>query len=174
MICHNGFIYFVGGNTQSVEKYEISSQKFTKLCPINAPERKFPILYVNNNFLYAFFGMEGNNYIESIERVNLKNPKSKWEMVMYKPQNLDLKMIGCGIVPLTDNQILLCGGKSADKVRKCCLRYDFQSFTFTPWEEAPFADGVYFGESLLVDLEEGNFGHFNLNKNENFFKVSLN
>ena len=175
MICHNGFIYFVGGNTQVVEKYEIASQKFTKLCPLQVVERKYPILYVHNNFLYAFFGKSKDAYIDSIEKVNLKNQKSKWEYVMYKTSGSDinLKMYGAGILPSGEGQILFCGGKTANGVSQACINYDFANFIFKPWPSARFEEGMYFGESVLIDLEDGNFGHFNINKKDNFFKASI-
>ena len=173
MICHNGFIYFVGGNTNNVEKYEISSQKFIKLYSMQSKQRFHPILYVHKNFLYAFFGESLSSNETTVERLNLKNVKSKWEYVSIQSVGVDIsQMMSCsGILPVGENQILFIGGKRTKSVTKEIVMFDFSNFSFNTWPNEMLNEEMYFGESLLINLEEGKYGHFNLNKHNSFINL---
>lgn len=173
MICHNGFIYFVGGNTQNVEKYEISSQKYIKLNSMLSRQRLNPILYVHKNLLYAFFGKSLNSNDPTLERLNLKNIKGRWEYVSIQSFGVDVSqlMSNSGILPINENQILFIGGKTTKSVSKDIVNFDFSNFSFNPWPNEKLNEEMYFGESLLINLEEGKYGHFNLNKLNSFINL---
>lgn len=174
MYAHNDFIFFVGGNTSSVERFDCKSLKFTKLSSSLTDERNNPVLYVYNNYLYTFFGTRKGEYLDTVERLNLKNVKSKWEVVAYlkKPKDLDLKMIGCGIIQSGEKEIYLFGGKSDNGLKNTCLKFDFGNNSFESLDLL-LEDEIYFHESVLSDLGDFSYGQFNLDKSENFFRIQL-
>jgi N-acetylneuraminic acid mutarotase len=173
MFYHNDFIFVVGGSTNTTEKFDTKTLKWTKLASLVTEERLNPVLYVHNNYLYAFFGIKNGTYLDSVEKLNLKNVKSKWELVPYKKiKEMDLKMIGCGIITSGDKEIYLFGGKSKDGLKNSAVKFDFSSNSFDK-VDLVLEDGIYFHESLLADLGDSSYGQFNTDKNENFFKVQL-
>lgn len=137
-------------------------------------ERLNPVLFVNSNYLYAFFGISRGNYIETVERLNIKNSKSKWEVVAYskKAKDLDLKMSGCGIIQSGEKEIYLFGGRGQSGLRNTAIKFDFNANQFDK-VDLVLEDGIYFHESVLCDLGEHSYGQFNMDKNENFFKIQL-
>jgi len=174
MIYYNGYIYFVGGSSKTTERFDLKEFKFVRLNELNCEIRFNPTLYVHSNFLYAYFGSNSRGeYLDSIEKLNLKSPKSRWEVVPYKnSKNCDLKMSGCGLVTGEDKSIYFFGGKGKDGLKSSIYRFDFKSFS---WEkvEASLEEPISFPESLLADLGGNTYGHFNIEKAENFFKIQL-
>jgi hypothetical protein len=174
MIYWNDSIFVVGGNTSAVEKYDFKTQKWIKLMSLPYEDIFRPILYVYNNYLYCFFGQKKDNYVDYIQRMNLKNNKSKWEVVPYKNnEKIDLKVIGCGIIPNTDNTILFLGGKGKDGLRRDAFNFDlltnsFQKSTILLEKES------YFNESIMVELDKGIYGHFDTECGEHFLRLLNN
>jgi hypothetical protein len=167
MLLHDNFIYVVGGSdTNTCEKYNLQTSAWIKLNSLQSGATQRSILLVKNNFLYAFFGILAGEYVDHIERLNLKNLKSKWEYVSYKnPDNIDLKMIGSGIIEIGDSEIYMFGGKTKDEVKNTAISYDFKDNTFRKLDLA-LEDGTYFMESKLLRFGNDTYGQFNLNKDD--------
>lgn len=173
MICHQDNIYVVGGNTNACEKYDLKNKTWTIMPSLLSEERQSPILIVNGNFLYAFFGLTNGEYTDTIERINLKNPRSKWEILPYqKSKEMSLKFIGGAIIEENDREILILGGKSEQGLRKVAIKFNFSNCNFTH-TEISLEDGTYFHESSLTKLDKFSYGHFEADKNENFLKLQL-
>jgi hypothetical protein len=174
MIYHNENIFVVGGHsTNTTEKYDIKTQKWTKLSNLNYDEKQRPILYVYNNFLYAFFGYKNGSYVDTIERINTKNSKAKWEIIPYKnPEKLDLKLIGCGILPENDTCVIFLGGK-AKEARRNAFKFDFSCNTFSSSPIELDKEAV-FQESALIELEKNVFGHFDNEEGDHFLRLLNN
>lgn len=167
MLYHDNFIYVVGGtNNNSCEKFDLKTSKWVKLNNLNLDERINPILFAKKNYLYAFFGMKGGEYIDIVERLNLKTLKSKWEIVAYKnPENLNLKMLGCGIMDVSENEIYMFGGKSTEGVKNDCVSFDFNTLAFSS-VDMHLDDGTYFMESKLMSLGNNTYGQYNMYKDD--------
>jgi hypothetical protein len=173
MVCDGDFIYVVGGyNNSSCEKYDLKGMKWIKLNNL-FDERRNPVLHIYKNFLYCFFGVKNNQYTDTVERLNIKNTsKAKWEIVAYKnPSNMDLKIMGCGIVEVNEHEIFLFGGKKADTIKKDLFKFNFINYTFTPL--AVLEDEVYFHESHLIPIGDKTFAQFSLGKTDHFFKAQI-
>ena len=165
MIGYNDKIYCIGGmNNNKNEYYDIKDLKWELMPNLNVTERQFPMLYINNNFLYAFCGLKNNITLNSIERINLNNLSSGWNFVNYKnPENLDINIYGCGIIPFDDNVILLVGGKNNNEIFKKVFKYNFKNDSFHKSGYYTFIDfgidfPVYFRENLLHNLNDNQFG----------------
>ena len=112
MIAQGNEIFVVGGDdTNTVEKYNIRENKWIVLsCMLK--KRSNPMLAIDNGYLYAFFGRgKFGQYPESIERLNIKNNSSIWEMILFSnPNNVDTRCYGCATHQV-DELIYFFGGK---------------------------------------------------------------
>lgn len=170
---HQDMIYVIGGNNNTCEKYDMKTMKWSKMPSLISDDRKNSILYVHGNFLYAFFGIVKGEYSDTIERINIKNVRSKWEIVPYQKQkDMNLKFIGGGIIEENDREIYIFGGKSDEGLRKKAIKFNFSNLTFSS-TEIVLDEGTFFQESLLIKLDESSYGLFNSDKNENFLKIQL-
>ena len=113
MMAYDNEIYAVGGeNLNSVEKYDIEKDEWIEIDSM-IKKRSNAMLAIYNDYLYAFFGKgeNENNYPESIERVNISNNSSFWEMIVYNnPNNINTKLYGCGLYQI-EELIYFFGGK---------------------------------------------------------------
>ena len=165
MIGYNDKIYCIGGlNNNKNEYYDIKELKWELMPNLNINERQFPMLYIYNNFLYAFCGLKNNIITNTIEKINLNNLSSGWNFVNYKnPENLDINIYGCGIIPFEDNSILLFGGKNNNEIIKKVVKYNFKDDSFHKsgyYTSLDFGINfpVYFRENLLHNLNNNQFG----------------
>jgi hypothetical protein len=175
MIYYNNAIYVVGGyKSNTCEKYDLKTMKWTKLSNLSVEERQNSVLFVQNNYLYSFFGYSIGSYLDSVEKLKLTNQKAKWEIVPYK--NLDkinLKLIGCGFVRLDDHSVIFLGGRNNNEQRRQSFKFDFSTSTFS-LTDIYLEDSPYFQESALEELSESSYGHFDNEVGDNFLKIQIN
>ena len=104
MISEDKYIYIIGGeDNNTVERYDIENDIWD-ILPSMISKRMYPILYINNGYLYAFFGkFKNGEYPCSIERLNLNNNneniKPAWEMILFSnPKNIDVRIYGSAVL----------------------------------------------------------------------------
>ena len=117
MIGYNNEIFAVGGeDNNSVEKYDILKDSWIEISSL-IKKRSNAMLAIENGFLYVFFGKgEEGKYPESIERLNITNNNSVFEMILYSnPNNIDTRLYGCGLFQI-DEMIYFLGGKCNEKI----------------------------------------------------------
>ena len=155
---NNKYIYAVGGeNTNSVERYDIENDIWETL-PNMISKRMYPILYIKNEYLYAFFGKyKSGEYPCSIERLNissisgLSNPC--WEMIMFSNQkDIDLRYYGCALHEI-DGLLYFFGGKCNEKSSNKILFYNFEQ-KFIEQDDSELAWKEYFRENMFHRLGE--------------------
>jgi hypothetical protein len=173
IISYDDCIYVVGGNENNTcERFDFKTGKWNKINNLFSEERKNPVLHVYNGFLYCFFGMKGNIYLDTVERLSLKTAKAKWEIVAYHNfDNIDLGMIGCGIIQQNDNEILLFGGKKGDEIRDTLIKFNFRNMSFISLSNID--DKVYFHESKFIQIAPKFYAQFSLGKTDHFFRAQI-
>ena len=73
LIANGEYVFLVGGNNNKTERYNIKEKKFESLGELKFIQKR-PILFIYNNYLYSFFGMnENNQIIDKVQRRNIKN-----------------------------------------------------------------------------------------------------
>jgi len=155
------------------EKFDIKNEKWTKLGSMKAEERQKPILYITGMWLYAFFGYQAGNYVDSIERLNIKTAKGKWESVPFTNNSKErLGMIGSAIIEKSEDEIYLLGGKNNAGVRRDVFSFNFTTAAFTLCE-FKMEEGSFFNESVFLKLNEKDHALFNENGNQ-VLKLNLN
>lgn len=175
MIGNEDYIYAIGGyKTNTCEKFNLSTQTWETMPSLSLGERMHPILFVYNKHLYAFFGHSSEKFLDTVERINLSSPNAKWEIVAYNnPDHLNLKMYGCGIVPMKD-QIFFFGGKTENDIMRSVFSFLFDTNTFLECpDQVDYA--VYFKENLLHPLLNEQYGNINEgDKNALCLQVNVN
>lgn len=173
MIQYQDFIYSIGGyGTNTCERYDLKEHKWVKLAKLISDERQNPTLYIQGMWLYAFFGYNQGGYVDSIERLNIKSQKSKWEKVMYtNPDKINVGFVGAGIIP-RDDTIILLGGQDSSGPKTSVTQFNFTSNTLSTCE-FNLEEEAYFKESNFIKFEDEDYGLFNEKANQ-LLKLSLN
>jgi hypothetical protein len=158
MISEGKYIYALGGeDLNSVERYDIENDIWEVLPPMIC-KRMYPILHVNNGYLYAFFGKYKNgDYPCSIERLNINNTdnniKPAWEMVIFSnPKNLDVRIYGSALLEYS-GMLYFFGGKINETTSNKIFFYNFETRIFEK-EDTEVLWYEYFRENKLYPINE--------------------
>lgn len=178
MIGINNYIFSVSGfNSKSVEKYEISTNQWISLAPLELSFSWPGLLFTENQFLYVFGGLceIANNPNKKIYKMNISNPDSNWEGIDI---NSDLPKIPfySGYVQIDDKNILVLGGKfsSAENNMDKCFKYDFGSNSFNQDSEFKLPNREVFNGKNFCNLGGGLFGEFSGFSYNKFYLVDTN
>ena len=158
MIADGKYIYVAGGeDLNSVERYDIENNIW-EILPNMISKRMYPILYIDNGYLYAFFGKyKSGEYPCSIERLNISGisglSKPSWELIMFSNQkNIDLRYYGCALHEI-NGLLYFFGGKCNEKSTNKILFYNFEK-KFIEQDDSNLLWKEYFRENKLYKLGE--------------------
>lgn len=178
----NNTVICLGGNkTKSVESYyndDILSNFFkkkfkklpiqnktkntwVKLPDLNAERTECPFIFLDNKYLYGFFGYDSSNkkYLDSIERINLENP-SNWEYINYKSgNNVTVLRKAHSIVKFTDTDLLLLGGYDGN------TDSPYENFSFFNLKKNEFSSN----DKKFPEITKNKCYNFQKNSNSNPF-----
>ena len=103
-IYDKNYIYSVGGVDSNTEEIYNMEKDYWENLPQMNYKRIYPILYIYNDYLYAFFGKNKafREYPTAIERLNInysdENNRHLWETIEFNnPRNIDLRYYGCAV-----------------------------------------------------------------------------
>ena len=86
------YIFIVGGDTKSVELFDIERQKVTLDSELNEIRNECTLFCLNDSILYAISGININgNYVKSIEKCNLRAAEREWKMVKLKKTEIQIQ-----------------------------------------------------------------------------------
>ena len=164
-------IYCIGGKDADCEKYDFETNSWTMLPKLNFIQQN-PILYVHNNILYSFFGDDENgNKIDHIQKLNLKNVKSKWTSLFYNRNGCNLKMVGCGIIKINENCIYFFGGKTESGISKDAIEFDFSNMKASR-TSCSLGQNAYFKDSMMIKISDEKYGNYSMDKDHPLIIVS--
>lgn len=138
LIQDEDFIYILGGeNNKTCEMFHIVDKSCHSLPSLIGPRANgYPYLY-KNTMIYFISGFKSeifkNETCESIERLTLRNETSVslglhkfyWEKVNFiNNSGIDVLIDCYGILPITDNYIMLFGGYSNRKSKRILMMFD--------------------------------------------------
>ena len=156
MVSDDNYIYVAGGeDLNSVERYDIENDIWD-ILPNMICQRMYPILYIYQDYLYAFFGKNKNGgYPCTIERLNINNNsgigKPHWELLNFSnTKNLDLNYYGCALHEIS-GLLYFFGGKCNEETTNKIFFYNFES-KFIEKEESDLLWKEYFRENKLHKL----------------------
>ena len=172
MIGINDCIYCVSGfNNKNVEKYEISSNTWTSLVPLELSFSWPGLLFIENKFLYVFGGLceMASAPNKRIYKMDI-NSQDKWVGIDIN-SNLPKIPFYSGFVQLSDKNILVLGGKNSSIENNLdkCFMYDFGSNNYTENNEYKLPNREVFNGKKFCDLGGGMFGEFSCFSSYNKF-----
>jgi hypothetical protein len=171
LFAYENSIYCIGGKETDCEKYDFQTNTWTILPKLNFVQEN-PVLYVHNNILYSFFGNDENGKkCDNIQKLNIKNNKSKWMNVIYNRNECDLKISGCGIVKINENCIYFFGGKTDSGISKSAIEFDFSTMKANK-TSCSLTQSAYFKDSLMLKVSGDKYGNYSMNKDYPLILVS--
>jgi hypothetical protein len=171
LLAFENSIYCIGGKDMECEKYDFDTNTWTNLPKLNFVQEN-PVLYVHNNILYSFFGNDENGKkSDNIQKLNIKNPKSKWLNVVYNRNGLNLKMSGCGIIKINENCIYFFGGKTEDGISKDAIEFDFSSMRANK-TKCQLGQSAFFKDSLMLKVSGDQYVNYSMDKENPIILVS--
>ena len=159
MISEDKYIYIIGGeDNNTVERYDIENDIWD-ILPSMISKRMYPILYINNGYLYAFFGkFKNGEYPCSIERLNLNNNneniKPAWEMILFSnPKNIDVRIYGSTVLDYNGMLYFFGGNVNGINTNKIFF-YNFERRIIENEEETELTWYESFRENKLHQIGE--------------------
>jgi len=172
LFAYNNQIFVVGGDGLECEKYDIINNQWSTL-PNLSFKQVYPVLYVHNDILYSFFGInENERKTDDAQKLILKNNRGKWTKVVYKRNGCDLKVYGCGIAKTNDNCVLFLGGMDDKGIRKDAIQFDFSDLSASK-TEFMLEENAYFKDSVLLKLSPKVYGNFSIEETNPFLKIKF-
>ena len=131
------------------------------------------MLYVHNDILYSFFGIDENTKkTDNAQKLNLKNSRGKWMKLNYKRNGCNLFMFGCGLAKFDENSILFMGGMDDNGMRKEAIKFDFNNLTASKTHYIMDQE-AYFKDSVLLKLSSKGYGNFSIDDTNPFLKIHM-
>ena len=172
LFAYDNQIFVIGGDRLECEKYDINKNEWSTL-PNLSFKQIYPVLYVHNDILYSFFGIDENiRKTDSVQKLNLKNNKAKWQKVIYKKNKCNLCVFGCGIAKINENCVLFLGGMDDNGIRDEAIQFDFNNLTAKKTEFL-LEEKAYFKDSVLLRLSPNDFGNFSIEETNPFLKIKF-
>ena len=172
LFAYNDQIFVVGGDKLECERFDINKNEWN-ILPNIIFKQIYPVLYVHNDILYSFFGIDENiRKTDNVQKLNLKNNKAKWQKLLYKKNKCNLCVYGCGIAKIDDNSILFLGGMDDNGVRDESIQFDFNNLSAKK-TEFYLEEKAYFKDSVLLRLSANDFGNFTIEETNPFLKIKF-
>ena len=168
MIGNKGKIYVIGGYcSNKCEVYDIASKTWSEIPDLIEKERQRSMLFIDNNFLYCFMGRTQNDFLTSVERLNLDNVSAGWESIIVNTGNerINLKFYGAGIIRTNNNnKIFFIGGKKEKRnkeegFKRSIFEFSFDDFKMTK-SDFKIENDLIFVENKLFSMDESDCGNF--------------
>ena len=176
MIGINDKIYSVSGfNNKNVEKYEITSNSWISLMPLEVSFSWPGLLFTENKYLYVFGGLCEivNSANKKMYKMDISLPEGKWESIDIN-SNLPKIPFYSGYVQIDDKNLIVLGGKfsSIENNMDKCFKFDFGSNSFNQDEEYKLPNREIFNGKKYYDLGGGLFGEFSCFSYSKFYLVN--
>ena len=177
-LCIKDDLYAISGNNETkCEKYSLISKKNNSLPDTNHPRINSGISFVNNEYIYLFFGQFCDN---SIERLNLKdnnyNSNEKWEIIKINKINGFNDGIICleKFVTFLDdyNNIIIFGGQDYynGKKNKSIIGFNLDNSNLNIIGKID-SSALYMTQ--YINLDESIFAIYDMDNGLHFFNKEL-
>ena len=172
LFAHDNQIFVVGGDRLECEKYDINTNEWS-ILPSLAFKQIYPVLYVHDDVLYSFFGIDEKfKKTDNAQKLNFKNARSKWTKLAYKKNECNLCLYGCGIAKINENCILFLGGMDDNGIRQDAVQFDFTNLTANKTDFI-IEEKAYFKDSVLLKLSPKTYGNFSIEETNPFLKIKF-
>jgi hypothetical protein len=171
MICdNNNNLYIIGGNSNTILKYNFDNQKWVNLNLRLKYERNHPMCFIKDNFIYVFWGINNyNHYISSIEKADLNSKNSFFEIINKE----NIHLIYSGIIQKNDkDNLFFIGGRNENGIINTAIKYNIQNNNI---ENTSFElnEGITFHQCILPRLNKNVYGNFILDFGMPFKQINF-
>jgi len=166
MIANDNYIFVIGGNkSNKCEAFNLRTLKWEEMPNLYSNERQRTILYIHDNYLYAFMGYSQFGILDSVERISIKDfGKKNWEVVtITNLSKVNIKFYGAGVYYL-NGELFFIAGKKSLTYDDDSYKTDICSYKFTEGEFVSYS--TYFEQKL--EFIENEFHKVNQNVIANF------
>ena len=114
---HNSIICLSGQHNKKCEIYSIIKNEWNEMKEMNIERSEFGSCIINDKYLFCIFGFNypKNEYLNTIEYLDLLDEDCNWEYLNYKNEKL-LSMYIKGLLSINynDEKIILIGGYNGE------------------------------------------------------------
>ena len=168
MIGDKGKIYVIGGcGSNKCEMYNLNNNTWSEIPDLIEKERQRSMLFIDNNFLYCFMGRTQNEFLTSVERLNLDNVNAGWENIIVDTgkERINLKFFGAGIIRKNNtNKIFFIGGKKEKRNKEEAFKRSIYEFSFDGFKmtksDFKIENDLVFVENKLFPMDDTDCGNF--------------
>ena len=176
MLGIKSYIYIVSGlNSKKVERYNILENSWEKLEELKEYRIWPNCLDYKNRYIYVFNGLcKNNNEKNLIERFDINNINSKWEIILLN-NNAKLKLpSNLGGINIDDNYFLLIGGNndSKDNRNNECFKYSIENNTLEKDIDYKFLLKEEFNGKVFSNFGNYYYGEFSSNNNKKLYLIN--
>lgn len=113
----NNLICLSGSHNKKVEIYSIDKNTWSDLPEMNIERSEFCACLIRNRYIISMFGFNGlkNEYLNTIECLDMNNIKNGWKYLKYKNENLISTYIKGHLgINYNDEKIVIVGGVNGE------------------------------------------------------------
>ena len=146
---------------KKIQNNNKTKNTWSKLPDLNNERTECPFIFVDNKYLYGFFGYDCSQkqYLDSIERINLESLVN-WEIVEYKNEgNVSTLRKAHSLVKINENELLFIGGYDGSEDAA------FENFAFFNLKKMEITQG----DEKFPEISRNKFYNFQKNNNSSPF-----
>ena len=168
----NNIFSVSGYKNPNVEKYDLSSNLWTSLQPLQTYLSWPQCISIEDRLLYVF-GYSAGNDNKKICRMDIMNPNGNWEILDVN-SSLEKLPFYSGIIQFGPKNALILGGKfsSIESNIDKCFDFDFNNNSYNQNDEYVLPKGEIFNGKKFCHLGNGLFGEFSSFSLNKFYLVN--
>jgi len=170
----NNIFSVSGFKNPNVESYDISSNSWCQLQPLESSFSWPGCLSIEDRFLYVFGGLnETNKSNKRIYKIDVMRPGDKWNAIDINT-NLESIPFYSGFVLISPNNAIILGGKFNSRQNNLdkCFKFDFGNNSFSDDNVYNLPNREVFNGKRFCDLGGGLFGEFSSVSYNKFYLVN--
>ena len=161
-------IYLVGGNERSILKFDLETNRWEKLHIFLKEARNHPNVFIVNKNIYVAFGEFSKKLVPTIEKGKITG-KGELKIIGKDDKN---KRICSGIIVRPNNAFLVGGMDEKFKPLDTCVNMDLRTGK-TMASSNKIDEPAFFGQGLLAEIGDDEFGNFSLTENNVFLTMNF-
>ena len=151
--------------SKTCEYTDIYKGKWEMISPLNKSRGNASMAYVNERYVYILGGFEikedKGDYLNDMEYFDINNFEKGWTMINYTNMNnkeYNTSLTSLGIVPISKNTFLICGGNFGIKYKNKVNKIDCNNHENPTIEEiSSLGNNTIFNHNMFCKIKESYF-----------------
>ena len=157
------------------EYSELNNNEWNNLGEMNEVRGNATISYINNRYIYVIGGYKildnkKGQYLNNLEYLDFNNLNNGWKQIEFG--NLNIQLSAMGVIPINNNQFILCGGFDGKEYKRDVYKVDCSNCNNVILEKTNFIlpAGYIFLHNTFVKMKN-NF--YNIELTGNIIKFNV-